>query len=106
MKRFRSGLVAVSALATCLAVGGGVASANVATFFTSATPSGGGSDWTYTVLLDATQNINATAAVSNFVTVYDFGASNLVSLTGQLVGWTGSTALLNIPAFQTNPTDN
>jgi hypothetical protein len=106
MKRFGSGLATVSALATCLAVGGGVAHANLTTTFTSAVLSAGGSDWTYSVAVDAIQNVNNTTGFANFLTVYDFGASNLTSLTGQLVGWLGSTALTNTPAFQTNPIDN
>jgi hypothetical protein len=65
----------------------------------------GGSDWTYRAFLDLTQDVN-NATSPNFLTIYDFGPSSGLTLTGDLVGWLGSTNLTNTAAFNQIVTDN
>jgi hypothetical protein len=95
----------------CLAMSAGLARANLVANFQSAVLGGGGSDWTYSVSLDAVQRVDNVGPPSfaNFVTVYDFGAPGTVSLgarTGALTTWLPTFALTNTAAFQTTPTDN
>jgi hypothetical protein len=107
----RHRIIGMGAAMMCLAMSAGLARANLIANFQSAALGGGGSDWTYSVTLDATQRVNNVGPPSfaNFVTVYDFGAPGTVSLgglTGVLATWLPTFALTNTPAFETTPTDN
>jgi hypothetical protein len=113
MVRFGRGMVAVSVLAAgIIGMGIGGAQANLTAVFAGSTLAGGGSDWTYDVRLDTTQNVNNTTGFANFVTIYDFGLAGTVSfnpssMTGLLFsqGWAGAFSATNAAAVGTTPTD-
>jgi hypothetical protein len=102
MRDLRFGVIGIGTLAACIALGGGVARADLTANFVSATPVVGGFDWTYSIGLDNIQKINPPPAV-DFVTVYDFGPNTLVSGPANFAY---SSTLTNTPAFQTQPFDN
>jgi hypothetical protein len=117
-KQLLHGAVGLGAL---MVFGTGSALANLTASFVSSVEVTGGSDWTYRVTTDSTQQVNS-GLIASFVTIYDFAPAAfnpaLVpgSLTGALAGgppqegttapWTGAFALTNAPAFQTAPIDN
>src|SRR5262245_4505098 len=105
MRDLRRSVIGIGTLAACIALGGGVARADISANFLSSTTVVGGSDWTYQVTLDAIQHVDNTT-FPNFVTVYDFGPSTFQGSTGSLVGWLPSSNLTDTAAFETTPTDN
>jgi hypothetical protein len=105
----RRTVVAGAVAAACLSFAG-AARANLTVTFVSAALNGGGSDWTYDVALDGTQNVD-NSTFANFITVYDFGLAGTVSFvsdTGLLntQNWAEAFALTNTAAFNTTPTDS
>jgi hypothetical protein len=107
MRDLGRSVIGIGTLAACIALGGGVARADVTANFFSSTAVVGGSDWTYQVTLDSIQHVDNTT-FPNFVTVYDFGPNTYLPglTTGSLVNWIGSSNLTDTPAFETTPTDN
>jgi hypothetical protein len=104
INRLAGRFLAVSGLAAILAMGADRAHADIVTTLTSATNVVGGSDWTYTVVIDAQETASLSAGA--FFTVYDFGTQTFLGDTGLLTSdFTYSDPATNTHAINTTPID-
>jgi hypothetical protein len=104
MKSLASRFVGIGGLAAFLALGTGVAQANIVTTLTGAVNVAGGSQWTYDVTIDALQT--GSNPPGAFFTLYDFGLQTLFGTTGSLTtAWIYSMQAFSTPASLVTPTD-